>query len=109
MRPRVVVNDPALSASQPVAELAASALNALSHAAEGPCTPLANPVATLAAHDGARLLARSLRAEPDRDGLALGALLCGLRDRLDRLRAAPRARADARAPRPGRATAAPTR
>ena len=55
VRPRVVVNDPALSASQPVAELAASALNALSHAAEGPCTPMANPVATLAAHDGARL------------------------------------------------------
>ena len=77
VRPRVVVNDPALSASQPVAELAASALNALSHAAEGPCTPLANPVATLAAHDGARLLARSLRAEPDREGLALGALLAG--------------------------------
>ncbi len=77
VRPRVVVNDPALSASQPVAELAASALNALSHAAEGPCTPLANPVATLAALDGARLLARSLRAEPDRPGLALGALLAG--------------------------------
>ena len=77
VRPRVVVNDPALSASQPVADLAASALNALSHAAEGPCTPLANPVATLAAHDGARLLARSLRAEPDREGLALGALLAG--------------------------------
>jgi alcohol dehydrogenase class IV len=77
VRPRVVVNDPALSASQPVAELAASALNALSHAAEGPCTPMANPVATLAAHDGARLVARSLSAEPDRAGLALGALLCG--------------------------------
>ena len=77
VRPRVVVNDPALSASQPVAELAASALNALSHAAEGPCTPLTNPVATLAAQDGARLLARSLRAEPDREGLALGALLAG--------------------------------
>jgi alcohol dehydrogenase class IV len=77
VRPRVVVNDPALSASQPVPELAASALNALSHAAEGPCTPLANPVATLAAHDGARLVARSLRGEPDRPGLALGALLCG--------------------------------
>src|SRR5205085_7972121 len=42
-----------------------------------PCTPLANPGATLAAHDGARLLARSLRPEPDRDGLALGALLAG--------------------------------
>jgi alcohol dehydrogenase class IV len=77
VRPRVVVNDPALSASQPVADLAASALNALGHAAEGPCTPLANPVATLAAHDGARLLARTLRAEPDREGLALGALLAG--------------------------------
>jgi alcohol dehydrogenase class IV len=77
VRPRAVVNDPALSASQPVAELAASALNALSHAAEGPCTPMANPVATLAAHDGARLLARSLAAEPDRPGLALGALLAG--------------------------------
>jgi alcohol dehydrogenase class IV len=77
VRPRVVVNDPALSASQPVADLAASALNALGHAAEGPCTPLANPVATLAAHDGARLLARTLRPEPDREGLALGALLAG--------------------------------
>jgi alcohol dehydrogenase class IV len=77
VRPRVVVNDPALSASQPMPELAASTLNALSHAAEGPCTPLTNPVATLAALDGARLLARSLRAEPDRAGLALGALLAG--------------------------------
>ena len=77
VRPRVVVNDPELSASQPLAALAASALNALSHAVEGPCTPLANPVATLAAHDGARLLARSLSDAPDRDGLALGALLAG--------------------------------
>ena len=77
VRARVVVNDPDLSASQPVADLAASALNALSHAVEGPCTPLANPVATLAAHDGARLLARSLREQPDREALALGALLAG--------------------------------
>ena len=78
VRPRVVVYDPALSASQPVPELAASALNALSHAAEGPCTPLANPVATLAAHDGARLVAALAgAAEPDRHGLALGALLRG--------------------------------
>ena len=77
VRPRVVVNDPDLSASQPLADLAASALNALSHAVEGPCTPLANPVATLAAHDGARLLARSLGEQPDREALALGALLAG--------------------------------
>jgi alcohol dehydrogenase class IV len=77
VRPRVVVNDPELSASQPLPELAASALNALGHAVEGPCTPLANPVATLAAHDGARLLARSLGDAPDRERLALGALLAG--------------------------------
>jgi alcohol dehydrogenase class IV len=77
VRARVVVNDPDLSASQPLADLAASALNALSHAVEGPCTPLANPVATLAAHDVARLLARSLREQPDREALALGALLAG--------------------------------
>jgi alcohol dehydrogenase class IV len=77
VRARVVVNDPDLSASQPLPELAASALNALGHAVEGPCTPLANPVATLAAHDGARLLARSLREQPDREALALGALLAG--------------------------------
>src|SRR4051794_25515980 len=77
VRARVVVNDPGLSASQPLEAMAASAINALGHAVEGPCTPLANPVATLAAHDGARLLARSLSGEPDRDGLALGALLAG--------------------------------
>ena len=77
VRPRVVVNDPELSASQPLAELAASALNALGHAVEGPCTPLANPVATIAAHEGARMLAGSLSEAPDRDGLALGALLAG--------------------------------
>jgi alcohol dehydrogenase class IV len=77
VRSRVVVNDPALSASQPLPELAASALNALGHAAEGPCTPLANPVATLAAHEGARRLAAALHEQPDREELALGALLAG--------------------------------
>jgi alcohol dehydrogenase class IV len=78
VRPAVVVTDPALAASQPVAELAASALNALGHAAEAPLTPRANPVATLAALDGARRLAVAFRREePDRDELALGALLAG--------------------------------
>ena len=78
-RPAVVVNDPLLSASQPEPELAASALNALGHAAEGPCTPRANPVATLAALEAARLLAGAFRAAggPSRDTLALGALLAG--------------------------------
>jgi alcohol dehydrogenase len=75
----VVLNDPALSASQPEPELAASALNALGHAAEGPCTSRANPVATLAALEAARLVTGAFRrpGAPDRDALALGALLAG--------------------------------
>ena len=79
VRPAVVLTVPALAASQPEEELAASALNALGHAAEGPLTPDANPVATLAAHQAAALLARGLPPEgaPDRDALALGALLAG--------------------------------
>ncbi|MCW3038931.1 MAG: iron-containing alcohol dehydrogenase, partial [Solirubrobacterales bacterium] len=80
VRPRVVVNDPALSASQPDAELAASAANALAHAVEAPLTTLASPVPTLAAHEAARLVAMAYRGdvdEPDRDALALAALLSG--------------------------------
>jgi alcohol dehydrogenase class IV len=75
----VVVCDPELAASQPARELAASALNALGHAVESPCTVAANPVATLATHEAARLLVGAFGAEeePDRDALALGALLAG--------------------------------
>jgi alcohol dehydrogenase class IV len=73
VRPRIVLNDPALCASQPEADLAASAANALGHAIEGPLTPRASPVPILAAREAARLLAR----EDDRDALALGALLSG--------------------------------
>ena len=73
VRPRVVLNDPALSASQPAGELAASAANALGHAIEGTLTPRASPVPVLAAREAARLLAH----EDDRDALALGALLSG--------------------------------
>ncbi len=77
--PRIVLNDPALSASQPPAELAASAANALGHAIEGAATAVATPVPTLAARDAARRLARAWPddGEPDRDELALGALLSG--------------------------------
>jgi alcohol dehydrogenase class IV len=78
VRCAVVVCDPALAASQPGDELAASALNALAHAVEAPCTVAANPVATLVAHEAARLLAGAFEGpEPDRDALALGALLAG--------------------------------
>jgi alcohol dehydrogenase class IV len=78
VRCAVVVFDPELAASQPLPELAASACNALGHAVEGPCTLAANPVSTLAAHEAARLLVGAFAgAEPDRDALALGALLAG--------------------------------
>ena len=79
VRPAVVVNDPLVSASQPEPELAASALNALGHAAEGPCTPRANPVSTLAALEAARLIvgAWPRNGGPDRHALALAALLAG--------------------------------
>ncbi len=77
-RPAVVVCDPALAASQPDADLAGSALNALGHAVEAPVTTLTNPVATLAANEAARLIERAYAGdEPDRDVLALGALLAG--------------------------------
>jgi alcohol dehydrogenase class IV len=78
VRCSVVVNDPALSASQPVPALAASSLNALGHAAEAICIPHGNPVVTLVATEAARLLVGAFgRSEPDRDALALGALLAG--------------------------------
>jgi alcohol dehydrogenase class IV len=90
VRPAIVINDPNLSASQPVPELASSASNALGHAVEGPLTPLRNPVATLAAAEAVRLLDVGLpdagasgdpgptaTVEPDRGALALGALLAG--------------------------------
>ncbi|HEV2820758.1 MAG TPA: iron-containing alcohol dehydrogenase [Solirubrobacteraceae bacterium] len=80
VRPALVINDPALSASQPVDQLAASTANALGHALEAQVTALASPVPTLAGREGAGLLHEAWAldpAEPDRDALALGALLSG--------------------------------
>jgi len=79
VRPAIVVNDPALSASQPATALAASAANALGHAAEGPATTRATPVPALAGREAARLIGEAYAGdgEPDRDTLALGALLSG--------------------------------
>ena len=88
MRPAIVINDPALSASQPPHELARSAANALGHAVDGPLTPLASPVSTLAALQSVQLLGRcfapgaaavapgALGAQAQ-DELALAALLAG--------------------------------
>ena len=79
VRPRVVINDLAICASQPADELAASAGNSLGHAVEAPLTTLASPVPTLAAREAARLIdaAYATGGEPDRDALALAALLSG--------------------------------
>ncbi|MFL5843402.1 MAG: iron-containing alcohol dehydrogenase [Solirubrobacteraceae bacterium] len=78
VRPRVVINDPELSASQPEQELAASAANSLGHAVDGAVTTLASPVPILAAREAARLTAEAYAADtPDRDALALAALLSG--------------------------------
>jgi alcohol dehydrogenase class IV len=76
VRPSLVVADPALMASQPAPQLAASAMNALGHAAEALYTPFANPLASIAALRSAELIAAGLSAEePDRASLALGSLL----------------------------------
>jgi alcohol dehydrogenase class IV len=79
VRPSLVVADPVLMASAPMPLLAATALNALAHAIEALYTPLASPVASMAALRGANLIARGLdgEGEPQRTELALGALLAG--------------------------------
>jgi alcohol dehydrogenase class IV len=77
-RARVVINDPELSASQPPDGLAASAANSLGHAVEANVSTLGTPVPRLAAREAARLTAEAYAAaEPDRDALALAALLSG--------------------------------
>ena len=76
VRPSLVIADPALMASQPMPQLAASAINALAHAIEALYTPLTNPAAELCGLRASELIARGLgEADPDRDALALGALL----------------------------------
>lgn len=79
IRPQLVINDPTVSASQPMPDLAASAANALAHAIEGAVTGVASPVPTMAAIRAAVLLAEGLpeEGEPLLDPLALGALLSG--------------------------------
>jgi maleylacetate reductase len=72
VRPALVLADPDLMASAPPQTLAATAMNALAHAMEALYTPLANPVASMAA-----LRAASLLATDERESLALGALLAG--------------------------------
>jgi maleylacetate reductase len=76
--PALVVADPDLMASAPLTTLAATAMNALAHAMEALYTPLANPVTTMSALRGAALLGEGITSDPpDREALALGAVLAG--------------------------------
>ena len=81
IRPKLVINDPALTASQPPAELAASAANALAHAIEGRVTVRSSPVPSMAAEEATRLIDIAFYGDEitngDREKLALGALLAG--------------------------------
>jgi alcohol dehydrogenase class IV len=93
VRPRLVIADPVAMTGQPPAQLRASAMNALAHGADSLYTPLANPVAEMAALRGATLIAAALEdvSEPggrigiensDTPGepafdLAFGSILCG--------------------------------
>jgi alcohol dehydrogenase class IV len=79
VRPTLVVAEPRPMTTLPEKRLRASAMNALAHGAEALYTPLANPVASLAALRGAELIARALDQRPagrDNAALALGSLLC---------------------------------
>ncbi|HEU4975183.1 MAG TPA: iron-containing alcohol dehydrogenase [Baekduia sp.] len=83
VRPAIVINDPDLSASQPVSELAASSANALAHAVEGAATIRTSPVPSLAAREAQRLIDVAWIVPDEdpghvaREQLALAALLSG--------------------------------
>ena len=78
VRPGVVVNDPALSASLPADALAAGSANALAHATVGLLSDRATPIGRAVARDAmARFVAGWSATGPDRPALALGALLAG--------------------------------
>ena len=79
VRPSLVICDPAIMASQPMPELAASAMNALAHACEARWLADGNPISDAIAERGAGLLTAGLEhVAPDRDALALGAVEAAL-------------------------------
>jgi maleylacetate reductase len=78
VRPGLVVAEPALMASQPMPDLAASAMNALAHALEALYGPTGSPVTSLAAHRAIELFVSALdENEPRRPDLALASILAG--------------------------------
>ena len=80
VRPSLVLADGELMTGLPEAELRATAMNALAHAADSLYTPLTTDDTRKNGLRGAKLIADSLDAAPedrDRADLALGALLAG--------------------------------
>jgi maleylacetate reductase len=78
VRASVVVNDPALSASQPIEQLAASSANALGHAITALVSERSTTIAKAVAAEAVGELAAGWSGdEPDRHRVALGALLAG--------------------------------
>ena len=78
VRPALVIAEPALMASQPMPDLAASAMNALAHAVESLYGPMGSPVTTMAALRAVELFESGLgEGEPQREDLALASILAG--------------------------------
>src|SRR5829696_9589647 len=78
VRASLVINDPALSASQPIDQLAASSANALGHAITALTSERSTTIArAVAAEAVGELAAGWSGGEPERHGVALGALLAG--------------------------------
>ena len=78
VRPALVVAEPMLMASQPMPDLAASAMNAMAHAVESLYGPRRSPVTEMAARRAVELFESGLEdGEPQRPDLALAAILAG--------------------------------
>jgi maleylacetate reductase len=78
VRPVVVINDPTISASQPAPALAASSANALGHAVTALFSDCATPISRAVAGEAIQRLVNGWSdGDPDRDAVALGALLAG--------------------------------
>src|SRR4051794_25811814 len=78
VRPHVVINDPALSASLPTDALAAGSANALAHATVGMLSDRATPIGRAVAHEAiTQLVTGWSHPDPDRPAPAPGALPAG--------------------------------
>ena len=78
VRPALVIAEPGLMASQPMPDLAASAMNGCAHAVESLYGPMHNPVTSMAAQRAIELFESGLGDdEPRRDDLALASILGG--------------------------------